>query len=207
MSDSSYGRPIILFASDDAMSSLLARNWWLLALRGALAIVFGLIAVLLPRVTIAALILLFAAYMLVDGLFAIIAGVRAARRHERWGLLVFEGIVDLIAGGIAVVWPLATLLAFVWLLGAWAIVTGGLLFAAALRLNVSHGRWLMALGGIVSVLWGFLLLLWPFAGAIVLAWWMGAYALVFGAMLLFLAFKLRRQRDRPTPLGIVSQGV
>lgn len=207
MSDSSYGRPIILFASDDAMSSLLARNWWLLALRGALAIVFGLIAVLLPRVTIAALILLFAAYMLVDGLFAIIAGVRAARRHERWGLLVFEGIVDLIAGGIAVVWPLATLLAFVWLLGAWAIVSGGLLFAAALRLNVSHGRWLMALGGIVSVLWGFLLLLWPFAGAIVLAWWMGAYALVFGAMLLFLAFKLRRQRDRPTPLGIVSQGV
>jgi uncharacterized membrane protein HdeD (DUF308 family) len=206
MSDSYYDRPFIVLASDDAMSSLLARNWWLLALRGVLAIVFGLIAILLPGVTIAALILLFAAYMLVDAVFAIVAGVRAARRHERWGLLIFEGIADLVAGAIAIFWPLATLLAFVWLLAAWAIVSGGLLFAAAFRLNVTHGRWLMALSGAASVVWGFLLLVWPFVGAIVLAWWMGAYALVFGVMLLLLAFKLRRQRDRSEPLSAVSQG-
>jgi uncharacterized membrane protein HdeD (DUF308 family) len=90
------------------MSALLAENWWAIALRGALAIAFGLIAQLLPEVTILALVLLFAAYMLLDGILAIIAGVRAARRHDRWGWLIVEGVVDLVAGVIAVVWPLIT---------------------------------------------------------------------------------------------------
>ena len=120
-----------------------ARNWWLVALRGVFALIFGIIAILLPGVTITALVLLFVAYMLVDGIFAIIAGVRAARRHERWGLLIVEGIADLVAGGIAIVWPLITIVAFIYLLAAWAIVSGGLAFAAALRLQLEHGRWLL----------------------------------------------------------------
>jgi uncharacterized membrane protein HdeD (DUF308 family) len=140
---------------NNAMNAVLARNWWLVALRGVLALLFGVIALLLPGVTIASLVLLFAAYMLVDGICAIVAGVRAARRHERWGLLVFEGVVDLIAGAIAVLWPLITLLAFVWLLGGWAIASGVLLLVAAFRLNLEHGRWLMAFGGVVSVIWGY----------------------------------------------------
>ena len=125
--------------------------------------------------TLASLVLLFAAYMLVDGIFAIIAGVRATRRHERWGLLVLEGIADIVAGGIAIVWPVITILVFVYLMGAWAIVSGILLLSAAFRLNIAHGRWLMGLGGVASVIWGFLLLLWPLAGAVVLTWWIGAY--------------------------------
>ena len=196
-----------LFETNEAMSAMLARNWWLVALRGLFAIVFGVIAILMPGVTLLALVLLFAAYMLVDGVLAIVAGVRAARRHERWGLLIFEGITDLIAGAIAFVWPLITLLAFVIIMGAWAIVSGGLLTAAAFRLHLSHGRWLMAFGGIASVIWGFLLLTWPFAGAVVLAWWMGAYALVFGVTLLFLAFRLRRERRRGMPTGMAPQGI
>jgi uncharacterized membrane protein HdeD (DUF308 family) len=88
-------------------------------------------------------VLQFAAYMLVDGVPAIVAGVRAAQHHERWGWLIVEDIVDLIVGAIAVTWPLVTILAFVWLLGAWAIVSGALLFAASSRLHIPHGRWLM----------------------------------------------------------------
>jgi uncharacterized membrane protein HdeD (DUF308 family) len=190
----------------DAMSARLAQNWWLIALRGVLAIVFGVIAILLPGVTLAALVLLFAAYMLVDGILAIIAGVRAARRHERWVALVLEGVVDLIACAIAVVWPLATILAFIILSGAWAIVSGGLLLSAAFRLNIAHGRWLMAFGGAVSLLWGFLLLIQPVLGAVALAWWMGAYALFFGGALIALAIRLRSRRRALPPSGALPQG-
>jgi uncharacterized membrane protein HdeD (DUF308 family) len=194
------------FMRNNAMSAALARNWWAIALRGVFAILFGLIALFLPGVTLASLVLLFAAYMLVDGVFAIVAAVRAARRHERWGLLVFEGIADFAAGAIAFFWPLATILAFVYLMGAWAIVSGVLLWAAAFRLNLVHGRWLMALSGAISVIWGFLLLFWPFTGAIVLTWFMGGYALFFGVALLVLAFRLRRYRNVAPPADALPQG-
>jgi uncharacterized membrane protein HdeD (DUF308 family) len=184
----------------DAMSETLAKNWWAISLRGVFAIIFGLIALLLPGLTLASLVLLFAAYMLVDGVLAIVSAVRAARHGERWRLLVLEGIADLAAAAIAILWPLATILAFVYLVGAWAIVSGILLWAAALRLHVSHGRWLMALGGALSTCWGFLLLLWPFVGAVVLTWWLGAYALVFGVALIMLGFRLRKSRTASGPL-------
>jgi len=124
---------------DDAMSNLLAQNWWVIALRGVVAIIFGIIALFMPGAALLAFVLLFAAYMLVDGVLTIIAGVRAAQRHERWGWLIFEGILDLIAGGVAVIWPVITIVAFVLLMGAWAIVTGALLFGASFRLNIPRG--------------------------------------------------------------------
>jgi uncharacterized membrane protein HdeD (DUF308 family) len=194
-------------AGDDAMSNLLAQNWWAIALRGIFAIIFGIIALFMPGAALLALVLLFAAYMVVDGILAIVAAVRAARQHERWGWLIVEGIVDLIAGGIAVVWPLATVIAFVLLMGAWAIVSGALLLAASFRLHVPHGRWLMALGGTISVIWGFLLIVWPPIGALALIWWMAAYALLFGVALIVLAFRLRGRRYAAPPQGAVPRGV
>jgi uncharacterized membrane protein HdeD (DUF308 family) len=195
-------------ARNDAMSNLLAQNWWAIALRGVFAIIFGLIALFLPTAAILAFVLLFAAYMLVDGILAIIAGVRAAQRHERWGWLVFEGILDLIAGAVAVLWPLITVVAFVLLMGAWAIVTGVLLFGASFRLNILHGRWLMALGGAISIIWGVLLIIWPLVGAIVLTWWIAAYALLFGIAMLVLAFRLRGRRQATlAPRGAVPRGI
>ena len=77
------------------------------------------------------------------------------------------------------------------------------MFAAAFRLQLEHGRWLLGFSGLASLIWGFLLVMWPLVGAVVLTWWMGAYALVFGVSLLILAFRLRRQRDRATPAGMV----
>jgi uncharacterized membrane protein HdeD (DUF308 family) len=179
--------------SDD-MSALLARNWWVIGLRGLFAIVFGAIAVLMPGVTLAVLVLLFAAYMLVDGVLAIVAALGAARQHERWGLLILEGVANLIAGGIALFWPLITIVALIYLTAAWAIVSGSLLLAASFRLNVAHGRWLMLFGGAASMAWGILLIARPLAGALVLVWWLAAYALFFGGALLVLAFQLRRRR-------------
>jgi uncharacterized membrane protein HdeD (DUF308 family) len=194
-------------AGDDAMSALLAQNWWAIALRGVFAIIFGIIALLMPGATMLALVLLFAAYLLVDGIFAIIAAVRAARKQERWGWLIFEGLVDLVTGGIAAVWPLITIVAFALLMGAWAIVTGALLLGASYRLNSPHGRWLMALAGAISVIWGVLLIIWPLIGALVLTWWMAAYALIFGVAMLVLALRLRSRRPAVAPPGAVPRGI
>jgi uncharacterized membrane protein HdeD (DUF308 family) len=178
----------------DVLTHLLARNWWVVALRGVFGILFGLAALFLPIVTLASLVLLFAAYMLVDGVLGIVEGVRAAANNQRWGTLVLEGVVDLIASAIAFFWPLVTVLAFVFLAGAWAIISGALLVSAAFRLNITHGRWLMILGGVVSVVWGVVLFVWPGPGAVVLTIWLGAYALVFGVTLLFLSARLYRHR-------------
>lgn len=188
----------------DAMSALLARNWWAVALRGVFAILFGLAAFILPLTTIASLVLLFAIYMLVDGVFTIVAGVRAAAHHERWGLLILEGIVDLIAGAAALLLPGLTVLVVVTLLGIWSVVTGALLLGAAFRLHGGHGRWLLALSGLVSLLWGVLLWLSPIAGALVLTWWLGGYALAFGVLMLVLALRLRGRRSGGFPAGSVT---
>jgi uncharacterized membrane protein HdeD (DUF308 family) len=173
----------------DALGAGLARNWWLIALRGALGVAFGLIALIMPVATILALVLLFSAYMLVDGVLAIYAAVRAARQRESWGLLVFQGIASLIAGVIAFLWPGITVLAFVLLIAAWSIVTGCLMLAAAFHTEAA--RWWLVLGGAAAVLFGILMIVAPLAGAVVLTWWLGAYALVFAAALIILSFKLR----------------
>lgn len=193
-----------LFMPNDAMTALLAQNWWAIVLRGLFALLFGVIAILLPAVAIASLVLLFAAYMLIDGLLALIAALRAARHHERWGMLVLEGIADLVAGAIALVFPLATVLAFILLMAIWAMFSGALLLVAAFRLHAAQGRWLMGFSGAISIVWGLLLIVWPLIGAVVVTWWMGAYALLFGVSLLILGFHLRHERDRAMPSGTAA---
>ena len=177
------------------MCALLAQNWWAVALRGVFAILFGLIALFVTGATILSLVLFFSAYMLVDGVFGIIAAVRAARQGERWGLLVLEGILNIAVGVIAFLMPGLTVIAFVLLLAAWSLVSGGLMLGAAFRLSKDHGRWWLALAGIVSIVFGVLLAIAPVIGAVVLTWWLGAYALAFGIALLVLAFRLRASKD------------
>jgi uncharacterized membrane protein HdeD (DUF308 family) len=179
----------------DALSEVLAESWWAVGLRGILGIIFGLICLLTPGIAVGAFVLLFAAYMLVDGAFAITSGIRAARNAERWDLLILEGIVDLAAGVVAILWPAITLVALVWITAIWAIVSGALLLGAAFTLNLEHGRWWLALGGIASIIFGILLVIEPFVGAVVLTLWIGAYALIFGGLLLMLAFRLHSKRE------------
>ena len=179
----------------DAMSALLARNWWAVGLRGVAAIVFGLVALFAPGATILSLLIVFAALMLADGVLNLIAAVRSARRHERWGVLILQGIASLVAAAIAAFLPGLTMIAVVYLIAGWAVVSGGLSVVAAIRLRGDPGRGWMGLGGGLAVVLGGLLAIAPLMGALVLTWWLGAYAMVFGATLLALAYRLRSQRS------------
>lgn len=186
--------------SSVAASDGLARNWWLFTLRGIFGVVFGLTALLFPGPTMLSLVILFSAYMLLDGAAGIISAVRAMRRRDQWGFLIFEGLLNIAVGMVAFLWPGVTVVAFVLLVAAWAIISGGLMMAAAFRLNISHGRWWLVLGGLCSLIYGALLIAMPLIGAVVLTWWMGAYALVFGISLIILSFQLRSMhRHAATP--------
>jgi uncharacterized membrane protein HdeD (DUF308 family) len=183
-------------AVPDSLGEALARNWWLIALRGVLGVIFGVIALVMPVATILALVLLFSAYMVVDGAIAIYAAIRAARKQEGWGFLLFQGIASLAAAAIAFVWPGLTVVAFVLLIAAWSIVSGCLMLAAAMR--TEQARWWLVLGGAAALLYGILMIVAPLSGAVVLTWWLGAFALVFGAALIILSLKLRsRYSGRP----------
>ncbi len=186
----------------DLLGQSFARTWGVVVLRGVCGIVFGLIALFMPGITLWTLTITFAAYMLVDGVFTIAAGIRSATHHGRWGLLILEGVIDLIAGVVALTMPGLTVLVFVTVMGVWAIISGVLEIVAAFRLAGSHGRWWLGLAGVVSVVWGVLLLLAPMTGAIVLAWWLGIYALLFGIALVVLGFQLR-SRNAAGPGGAV----
>ena len=182
----------------DALSEVLAESWWTVGLRGILGIAFGLICLFATDVALISLVILFSAYLLVDGLFAIAAGIRAARNGERWGLLLLEGFVDIAAAAVAFLWPGLTVIVLVWIIAVWAVVSGALMLASAFSLKADHGRWWLALGGICSLIFGILLVVAPLVGAFVLIWWLGAYALIFGVVLLVLAFQLHSRYEART---------
>lgn len=173
------------------MATVLARNWWAFAIRGVLGILFGLIAIAVPGAAMLTLVFIFAAYAFADGVFAIVAAVRAASRHERWMLFVLEGIVGIAAGVLALLLPGITVILFVMLVAVWALLSGALMLAAAFHTDAAHGRWWLALGGVASLIYGALLIVAPMIGALVLTWWIAAYALIFGVAMLVAAFHLR----------------
>jgi uncharacterized membrane protein HdeD (DUF308 family) len=187
-----------------AINAVLADKWGVVALRGVLAILLGIAAFLVPGATMLALVLLFAAYSLVDGIFGIVLAVRGARNRERWGLLLLNGLFGIAIGIAAALWPGITVLAFVFMVAAWALISGGLMLGAALSLKTSHGRWLLVFGAIVSLLYGLLLFASPLIGALVLTWWVGAYALVFGGTLIVLAYRLRQHRGEHVPAAMAT---
>jgi len=175
---------------------VLSRNWWALALRGLAAIVFGVLAFAWPGLTLWALVLLFGAYMLVDGIFAIVGAVRAAGRETRWWLLLVEGVLGVLAGLVAFLWPGITALALLYLVAAWAIATGILQIVGAIRLRREiEGEWALILGGVLSVIFGLVLAVLPGSGILALVWLIGAYAVVSGVLLIVLAFRVRNNRD------------
>lgn len=178
------------------LTEILARNWWAFVIRGILAVLFGILALAVPGAAMLSLVLIFAAYALADGIFAIVAAIRAAKSHERWGLLVLEGVVDILAGIAAIAWPGITVVLFVTLIGFWALFTGGLLLASALKVDARHGRGWMILSAVASILLGASLLIAPLTGAVVLTWWVGAYAIIFGVGMLMLAFSLKAKFEQ-----------
>jgi uncharacterized membrane protein HdeD (DUF308 family) len=174
------------------MVVVLASNWWTLVLRGVLAIIFGVVTFLMPGVAIGALVLLFGAYVFVEGIFNIIAGLRAPKGYARWWTLLLEGVISVIAGLLAFFYPLATTVALLYLIAFWAIVTGVFEIATAIRLRRQMtSEIFLILSGIVSILFGALLIFAPAAGALAVVWYIGIYAIIFGALLIGAGFKLR----------------
>src|SRR5262245_32503156 len=166
----------------------LSEHWWVLLLRGLLAIAFGIMTFAWPQVTLAVLVLLWGAYALVDGIFEVIAGVRG-----KWWGLVFLGILGIAAGILTFMWPHITALALLWVIAIWAIVIGIMQISAAIRLRKEvQGEWLWILTGILTVALGVLLIARPGAGVLSVVWMIGWFAIVWGILLCLLAFKVKR---------------
>jgi len=160
------------------------------------AILFGIAAFVWPGITLVALVLLFGAYALVDGIFAVIAGVAARREQERWWMMILEGVAGIVIGVLTFLYPGITALVLLYFIAAWSIVTGAFEIAAAIRLRREiEGEWLLGLAGFASLLFGVLLVILPGPGALALIWLIGSYALIFGVLMLILAFRLRGLRD------------
>jgi uncharacterized membrane protein HdeD (DUF308 family) len=177
----------------------MTQNWWALALRGVIAILFGIAALMLPGVMLWALVFLFGAYALVDGIFAVVESFKREARRDggsrSWWALLLEGLVGIAIGVITFVWPRLTAMGLLYLIAFWAIITGALEVITAIRLRHEiRGEWLMALIGILSMALGFLLVVFPVAGALSLVWLIGGYAILVGALMISLAFKLRSMR-------------
>jgi uncharacterized membrane protein HdeD (DUF308 family) len=181
----------------------LARNWWALAFRGVAAIIFGLLLFLLSGATLVGLVWLFGVYALVEGVFNVVAAVRGRARGDGlpWWALLFEGVVSIAAGIVTFRLPDLTALALLYMIAAWAVVTGifEMIAAARLRRSMKGEPWL-ELSGVLSMILGVLTMLVPGVGAPALMLWIGAYAIVFGALLLGLAILLRDGREAEAPL-------
>jgi uncharacterized membrane protein HdeD (DUF308 family) len=179
------------------MEKLVKRSWWVLALMGAVSVLFGILALVWPGLTLLWLVALFAAYAIISGGFAIIGAIRNRRVDDDWWLMLLLGIVSLAAGIIAVFHPDLTALVLVLLMGANAIVTGILEIVMAVRLRKAiRGEWLLGLAGVVSIAFGVLVFLFPGAGALALVWLVSLYAIMTGVLLFSLAWRARKSTDR-----------
>ena len=170
---------------------VLARMWWIFILRGLLAILLGVIAFVAPGLALATFVVLFAFWMLIDGAAALIHAWQS-RGKGNWWLGLLEGIAGIAAGILALAWPAITALVLLLLVGSWAIVTGVMEVWAAIRLRaVIQGELLLALSGVISVLFGLFVIVFPGAGIFSVLWLIGIYAIVFGLALVWLGWRLR----------------
>ncbi|MGI4789086.1 MAG: HdeD family acid-resistance protein [Janthinobacterium lividum] len=174
------------------MKDQITQNWWVMALRGTLAVLLGIAAFVAPGAALALLVSFFGAYALVDGVFALVAVARWRGAEDQWWLLMLKGIVGIGVGIFVFVHPVASALALITLVGIWAVITGIIEIAAAIRLHrVITGEWLLGLSGALSIVFGIALLAAPGVGILVWITILGIYALMYGISLLTLAFRLR----------------
>ena len=179
--------------AEQNLAAALGRNWWLLLLRGLVAIVFALLTWAQPGVSLAALVLVFGIYVLADGLLGVWSAIAKRRDNRHWWLLLLWGLVGIVVGVMTFIMPGITGLVLLMYIAAWAMITGVLQIVGAIRLRKEiKGEWLMILSGLVSVAFGVLLFLQPGAGALAVAWIIAAYAFILGVLMVLLAFKVRK---------------
>jgi uncharacterized membrane protein HdeD (DUF308 family) len=179
------------------MLTTLAQNWWAIALRGVFAVIFGVGAFIWPAITLAALVLLYGAYAVVEGVLAVAAAMIGRRPGGfPWGMLL-AGWASIVVGVITFLWPGLTALALLYFIAGWAVVRGVFEIIAAVQLRKEiENEWLLGLSGLLSIVLGLFLMVAPGAGILALLWWVGATAVVFGALTIILGFRLKGIKDR-----------
>lgn len=171
----------------------LARNWWMFLIRGILALIFGIVALFFPASAFLSLVIVFGAFAFVDGIFAIISAFTSNARSENWWWLMLEGAVGIVIGVLTFLQPAAMGEAWLILIAAWAIVTGILEVITAIRLRkVIEGELWMIIGGLISVAFGVLVMVYPTSGAFAIGYMVAFYAIIFGAMFIMLALGMRK---------------
>jgi uncharacterized membrane protein HdeD (DUF308 family) len=177
------------------MLQTLARNWWIFLLRGILAIVFGILALIWPGPTLEALIILFGAFVLVDGIFELINAF-SRRGGDPWWIDLLQGLLGIAVGVLTFVWPDVTGLVLLTFIAVWMVIVGVLGIIAAIQLRrVIEGEWLLGLNALLSLLLGMLLIVFPVSGALAVSWLIGIYAVLFGILLVALSLRLRTLRS------------
>lgn len=185
---------------DVTMLQHLGRNWGWVVLRGVAAVVFGILAFLLPGVTLAVLVIVWGAYALADGVLALIAAYRVRDKGKPFWSLVVVGLLGIAAGIVTFIWPGMTALVLLIFIAAWAFVMGIFQIIAAIRLRKEiQNEWLLALSGVLSVIFGIIMFVQPGAGALAVIWVIAAYAIAFGVLLIWLGLKLKKHSDRTAP--------
>lgn len=180
---------------DSRVVDQIGRHWGWVALRGVVAILFGLMAMFMPAITLSALVLVWGAFALADGVLALIAGIRIRDRGRPLWALIVVGLLGVGAGIATFLWPGLTALVLLYIIAFWALVAGVFQVIAAIRLRKDiRNEWLLGLSGLVSILFGAMLVMQPGAGALALVWVIGIYAVFFGILLLVFSLRLKQHR-------------
>lgn len=181
----------------ERLTHVLSRSWWILLLRGLVAILFGVLTIVQPEVSLSALVLMFGAFTLADGLLGTWAAFQGHSDEENWWLLLLGGLLGTGVGLLTLFAPGLTAVALLFYIAVWAVSTGVLQVATAVRLRREiEGEWLLILSGVASIGFGVFLMARPGSGALAVLWLIGAYAVVLGSALVWLAFKVRALRNR-----------
>ena len=178
------------------MFRTLTRNWWIFIIRGLFAIIFGVLALMWPELTLFALVWFFGAYVLTDGVFQVYSAISRREDFNRWWLILLEGLFGIVFGVLTFAWPGITGLVLLILIAAWAFITGILEIAAAIQLRKEiENEWLLAFSGLISIVLGILMMIWPATSGVALAWLIGIYAIIFGITIIALGFRLRNWKQ------------
>jgi uncharacterized membrane protein HdeD (DUF308 family) len=179
------------------LAETLSRNWWVLLLRGVVAILFGVLAFMQPGISLASLVLLFGAFAFADGVLGAWTAISHRKDTENWWVLLLEGLLGVGVGALTLLNPGVTALVLLFYIAIWAMATGVLEIVTAIRLRKEiEGEWMLVLAGLASVVFGVLLMASPGAGALAVLWLIGSYAIVFGMLLVALAFRVRGAAKR-----------
>jgi uncharacterized membrane protein HdeD (DUF308 family) len=173
-------------------AQIVLQNWWMLALRGVLAIIFGLIALFAPGIALLAFITVFAVYAIIDGIVAVVVAIRERTSSKGWWWVLIEGILSIVAGILAFAYPGVTAFVLLYIVAAWAILTGIMEIVTAVSLREFLSReWALILAGALSIVFGIILFVRPGIGLLSILWLVGVYSLIFGVLFLVRAFQLR----------------